>query len=188
MPEFRFLEVTDEAMLKKVFAFRYRIFLETFPEYMKTVNFENELESDKYDAYALHFVVVDKEDNICGNIRLIHHSPIGYPTEYSASFDNSIFVRDRLGELSRIFIDAKCRNMKTSKAIINTFKEPVYLRLKELGIDYSYGLLEEKFLRLLRIYGLDYHPIGQLQQVGLFGNRYPCILYTKELGAHLDKV
>jgi len=188
MPEFRCVEVTDEEMLKKVFAFRYKVLLDIFPEYIKAGNFKDELEYDKYDAYSLHFVALDKQDNICGNIRLVYNSPIGYPTENHANFDKSQFQRDKLGELSKIFIDAKCRNMKTSKAIINSFKEPVYKKLKEFGIEYTYGSLEENFLRLLKIYGLDYHPVGSLQKVELFGERYPCILYTKELGEHLGKV
>jgi len=71
---------------------------------------------------------------------------------------------------------------------INSFKEPVYKKLKEFGIEYTYGSLENFFLRLLKIYGLDYHPVGSLQKVGLFGERYPCVLYTKELGEHLGKV
>jgi len=181
MPEFRCIEVTDEEMLKKVFAFRYKIILESRPEYIKAGNFKNKLESDKYDAYSLHFVVLDKEDNICGNIRLVYNSPIGYPTENNANFDKSQFEKDKLGEFSRIFINKKCRSMKTSKVIINSFKETVYKKLKEFGIEYTYGLLEENFLRLLKIYGLDFHPIGPLQKVGLIGERYPCVLYTKEV-------
>jgi N-acyl-L-homoserine lactone synthetase len=188
MPEYRCVEVTDEEMLKQVFAFRYKILLEIFPQYIQAENFKDELEYDKYDTYSLHFVALDKEDNICGNIRLVNNSPIGYPTENHADFDKSQFQREKLGELSRIFIDAKCRSMKSSKTIIDSFKEPVYNKLKEFGIEYTYGSLEENFLRLLKIYGLDYHPIGPLQEVGLFGERYPCILYTKELGENLGKV
>jgi len=188
MPQFRCIEVTDGEMLKEVFAFRYKVFSEIFPEYIKTGNFENGLEYDKYDAYSLHFIALDKEDNICGNIRLIHNSPIGYPTEKKVNFDKSQFQRDKLGEFSRIMISKKYRNMQTSKAIINSCKEQMYQRLIEFGIDYSYGLLEENFLRLLKIYGLDFHPIGALQKIELFRERYPSVLYTKEFGQEIGKV
>ena len=52
----------------------------------------------------------------------------------------------------------------------------------KLGILYTYGSLEESFLRLLRIYKMNYHTIGKKQKHEYFGLRYPSILYTQQLG------
>jgi len=169
-------------MLQKVFAFRYKVFLEIYPQYLQKACFSGGVEHDEYDLYAVHFAALDKEGAVCATVRLIYHSPIGYPTENSMIFDKSIFERDKLAEMSRIFVDSKYRNLKTTKLIIEEAKKFMYVRMLKLGIEYSYGSLEKSFLRLLRIYKMRYNIIGEAQIHGAFGLRYPCILYTKILG------
>jgi len=179
---FRFLEVNDNRLLDKVFSFRYKILMEIYPEYLKTIGLKNEKEYDKYDKYSVHFAALDDKKNICATVRLIYHSPVGYPTESNAKFDNSMFCRNKLGEVSRIFIDKQYRNMKTTKNIIEALKHYLYIKMMQEGIEYTYGNLEKNFFRLLKIYKMPYHLIGEFQQNQYFGWRYPCILYTKELG------
>jgi len=179
---FTFLEVTNCDMLEKVFEFRYKIFLEMFPEYLQTYSLANEKEHDKYDPYSIHFAALDKDDEVCATVRLIYNSPIGYPTENGMIFDKDIFERDKLGEMSRIFVDSKYRSIKTTKIIIQEVKKFMYTKMMKLGIEYTYGSLETNFLRLLRIYKMCYTTIGRGQKHGYFGLRYPCILYTKQLG------
>ncbi|MDD5401320.1 MAG: GNAT family N-acetyltransferase [Sulfurimonas sp.] len=179
---FTFLEVNGSDMLEKVFAFRYKILLEIYPEYLEKSGFSDEKEYDKYDPYSVHFVALDADSNICATVRLIHNSPLGYPTENSMIFDNSMFDRANLGEMSRIFVDAKYRNIMTTKIIIQEVKKFMYAKMVKLGILYTYGSLEASFLRLLRIYKMNYHPIGEKQKHEYFGLRYPSILYTQQLG------
>ncbi|MGZ8545785.1 MAG: GNAT family N-acyltransferase, partial [Sulfuricurvum sp.] len=112
---FTFLEVEDSDLLEKVFAFRYKILLEIYPEYIEASNLLDNKEYDKYDTYSVHFAALDKENEVCATVRLIYNSPLGYPTENSMTFDNSMFERDKLGEMSRIFVDAKYRSMQTTK-------------------------------------------------------------------------
>ena len=182
MVHFIFLEVTDKELLDKVFAFRYKVFMEIYPEYIKQLGITDAKEHDKYDPYAIHFAALDENEEVCATVRLIYHSPIGYPTENSIQFDNSIFERDKLGEMSRIFVDKKYRSIKNTKIIIQAVKEFMYIRMMQEDIAYTYGYLEESFLRLLKIYKMPYHPIGEKQKHQEFGVRYPCILYTEELG------
>ncbi len=182
MVNFTFLEVTDKELLDKVFIFRYKVLEEVYPKYLHKAGIVGIKEHDKYDPYAIHFAALDKEGEVCATVRLIYHSPIGYPTENSTQFDNSMFDRDKLGEMSRIFVGAHYRDMKTTKIIINEFKKLTYLKMMKIGVEYSYGYLEESFLRLLKIYKMPYHPIGAIHQDENLGLRYPCILYTEELG------
>ncbi|WP_297482469.1 GNAT family N-acyltransferase [Sulfurimonas sp.] len=182
MINFTFLEVTNKELLEKVFAFRYKILMETYPGYVKKVGITNAKEHDKYDQYAIHFAALDEEKEICATVRLIYHSPVGYPTENSTQFDNSMFERDKLGEMSRIFVDKKYRSIKNTKIIIQAVKEFMYIKMMQEGIEYTYGYLEESFLRLLKIYKMPYHPIGAIHHDENIGLRYPCILYTEELG------
>ncbi|SFV70158.1 hypothetical protein MNB_SM-6-38 [hydrothermal vent metagenome] len=188
MMNFVFLEVADKELLDKVFAFRYKILMEIYPEYVRKLDCADAKEYDSYDPYAIHFAALNEEGEVCATVRLIYHSPIGYPTENSTQFDNSMFQRDKLGEMSRIFVDKKYRSIKNTKIIIEAVKEFMYVKMMQEGIEYTYGSLEENFLRLLKIYKMPYHPIGKKQRHGNFGLRYPCILYTEELGTANPKL
>lgn len=179
---FTFLEVEDSDLLERVFAFRYKILLEIYPEYIEASNLLNNKEYDKYDTYSVHFAALDDEGEVCATVRLIYNSPLGYPTENGMTFDSSMFERDKLGEMSRIFVDAKYRNIQTTKIIIKNLNELIYFKMMELGIEYTYGSLEESFLRLLRIYKMNYKVIGEKQGYAYVGQRYPSVLYTKQLG------
>lgn len=169
-------------MLEKVFAFRYSVFLEIYPHYLQKSGFTDDKEHDMYDSYSTHFAAIDKDGLICATVRLIYNSPIGYPTQNGMHFDKKMFAQDKLAEMSRIFVDAKYRNIKTTKLIIEEVKKFMYAKMLKLGIEYSYGSLEKSFLRLLRMYKMPYKIIGEAQSHGEFGLRYPCILYTNELG------
>ncbi|OHE08329.1 MAG: GNAT family N-acetyltransferase [Sulfurimonas sp. RIFCSPLOWO2_12_FULL_36_74] len=180
---FTFLEVKESDLLEKVFAFRYKILLEIYPEYLQESKLLDDKESDKYDPYSVHFAALNEAGEVCATVRLIYNSPIGYPTENSMTFDSSMFERDKLGELSRIFIDAKYRNINTSKVIIQGLNKLIFIKMMTLGVQYTYGSLEESFLRLLRIYKMHYHTIGKKQEYAYVGQRYPSILYTQQLGS-----
>jgi N-acyl-L-homoserine lactone synthetase len=179
---FTFLEVKESDLLEKVFAFRYKILLEIYPEYLQESKFLDDKESDKYDPYSAHFAALNEDGEVCATVRLIYNSPLGYPTENSMMFDNSMFERDKLGEMSRIFVDAKYRSIQTTKRIIEEVKKFMYIKMMKLGVEYTYGSLEESFLRLLRIYKMNYITIGKKQIYKDVGLRYPSILYTKQLG------
>lgn len=176
----KFIEATGE-LIDEVLAFRYKIFQEIYPEYLQNSNFVQDKEHDQYDPYSVYFAALNEHDEVCATVRLIYNSPIGYPTENSMEFDNSMFERDKLGEMSRIFVDSEYRNMQNTKTIIEEVKKFMLKKLTELGIEYTYGSLEKNFLRLLKIYKMNYEVIGDVQTHGQFGSRYPCILYTKRL-------
>lgn len=179
---FTFLEVKESDLLEKVFAFRYKILLEIYPEYLQESKFLDDKESDKYDPYSAHFAALNEAGEVCATVRLIYNSPLGYPTENSMTFDSSMFERNRLGEMSRIFVDARYRSIQTTKIIMHEFKKLMYIKMMRIGVEYTYGSLEENFLKLLGIYKINYITIGKKQEHGSFGFRYPSILYTKQLG------
>jgi len=179
--DFKFLEVKDDDLLEKVFEFRYKVFLGIYPEYIENLNLKEKKERDKYDPYSIHFVALNKNDEICATVRLIHNSPLGYPTENYMELDNSDFKRDKLGEMSRIFVDAQYRDLQTTKGIIKEVKKFMYIKMNKLDIEYTYGALESSFLRLLKIYKMNYVKIGNEQRHKHFGFRHPCILYTEQL-------
>ena len=180
----KYLEVRNDTLLKKVFEFRYKVITKTkmFQEYVKHAKFETEQETDIYDSYSEHFAVLDKNENICASVRLIHHSKHGYPTENSMKFDNSKFKREHLGEISRIFIDPRYRNPIISKVIINGLNRLLYIKMIELDIKYTYGALEPRFIRLLKMNKMNYEVLSDIQHQGNMGLRHPAVLYTKDFG------
>lgn len=181
---FTFLEAKSGDMLEKVYAFRYKVMseIEEFREYFLATDFPDNKESDMFDRYSVHFVGLDENSEVCAHVRLIYNCPHGYPTENQMIFNKDMFERDKLGELSRIFIDSKYRNIQTTKIIIQQLNELLYVKMMESGIEYTYGALEARFMRLLRMFKMSYEAVGKEQLQGKMGMRIPCILYTQRLG------
>lgn len=186
--EYIFLEVKRDEMLKALYTFRYHIIKETphYKEYFEQNHFPDKQEHDRYDPYAIHLAALNSHNEIVAAVRLIHHSPLGYPMEHTMLFDHAHYQRMHLGELSRIFIDKRYRNMHATKSLIEGLKTLIYQKLITLDIDYTYGALEKRFVRLLRMFNMPYDIIGNEQIQKGMGLRLPCILKTKQL-AHVNQ-
>ena len=184
---YQFIEVTSEKELEKVFAFRYQIVCEKLGV-SELDNCELGRETDEYDAYSEHFAAFDEHGEVVACTRLIHHSPIGYPTDnhMKTDIDKKQFDIDKFAELSRIFIASHMRNLKDTRSLIEGLKVIGYHKMAVLGIEYTYGALEKPFLRLLNMYKLPYKAIGEEQHY--ITPRYPCLLYTHELEAANPKL
>lgn len=178
--KYHFLYVTKEEILDKVHRFRYKVMHEELGWIGSNTNGK---ERDNYDDYCDQFAILNCKEEICATIRLIHHSPIGYPTErfLDLSQPQYQFNRDKLAEMSRIFIDPKHRNMRETKIFLNAFvKSLVYEKMKEHGIEYCYGMMEQKFIKLVNMFKIPYQPIGELQ--GEYDKfKYPSMMQLKEL-------
>ncbi|WP_197972130.1 acyl-homoserine-lactone synthase [Nitrosophilus labii] len=179
---YRYIKVkNNKKLLNDIFRFRCKILCDEL-KYFDKKRYPDGLERDEYDKYSEHYAVLDEKGEIAATVRLIHHSPIGYPTEnHMRVFENikKSLKRDKLGEISRIFISKQYRNLKDSRKIIEKLISMIYIDLKNNDIEYTFGALEKSFLRLLKIYNINYEIIGDLQEYG--GVRYPCLLYTSSL-------
>jgi len=177
-----FVEAVTQEQLAKVFAFRYKIVCEK--EWVSGLDICTPgYETDAYDDYAIQFAAFGDDGEVDACVRLIHHSPIGYPAANSMKLDidSSRFDPDKVAELSRIYVSEKKRGMQETKRLFQGLKEIVYTKGIELGIEYTYGGLEKSFLKLLNMFNYPYKPIGEEQDY--FGRRYPCIMYTRDLEA-----
>jgi N-acyl-L-homoserine lactone synthetase len=178
--QYRFIHVTDEEILDKVHRFRYKVMHEELG-WIKAN--ENAKETDAYDDYCDQFAILNCVGEICCTMRLIHHSPIGYPTERFLNLEQSKyqFDRNKLAEMSRIFIDSKYRNMNETKIFISSMvKSLAYEKIKEHGIEHCYGMLETKFLRLVNMFKIPYQPISKLEH-DYDKLKYPSMMHVKEL-------
>jgi hypothetical protein len=172
---YQFIEVTTEEELEKVYAFRYQIVCEKLG--VSELDFcEPGRETDEYDAYSEHYAAFDESGEVMAYTRLIHHSPIGYPTTNNMNYDTDTWYFDpeQLAEFSRIFVSPKIRSIQELRPLFDTMKILVYPKIEELNIAYILGALEKPFLRLR----LPYKSIGDLQLY--ITPRYPCIMYTDE--------
>jgi N-acyl-L-homoserine lactone synthetase len=178
--KYHFIHVTNKEILDKVHRFRYKVmhnelgWIEANP---------NGKERDVYDNYCNQFAILNLDGEICCTMRLIHHSPIGYPTERFLDINQHSFQqnRDKLAEMSRIFIDPRYRNMHETKIFISTIvKSLAYEKIKEHGIEHCYGMLEQKFLKLVNMFKIPYKPISKLEQ-DYDKFKYPSILHVEEL-------
>ncbi len=176
---FTFKVVDNPKLMEEMFHFRYGIALESFKGYKEN---REKIDVDVYDKYSIHFVALDDTGKICAATRFIVNSPIGYPTENYLDFKLEKEIesnRNKLAEISRIFISKEVRGMKNTKNIIDSFIDLIYVYIKLYQIDYIYGSLEMNFLRLLHILKINYQIIGEGAEY--YGFRYPCLLRTKEL-------
>ncbi len=178
---YEFIEVSSKEQLEKVFAFRYEIVCEKLGV-TELENCQANQETDEYDAYSVHFAAFDDvEEEVLACVRLIHHSPVGYPTTNNMEYDTGTwsFEQEKLGEFSRIFVSPKLRSIEKLKPLFNSLKVIVFSKMVDLHISYTLGALEKPFFRLLKIFHFPYRRIGSLQNY--VGQRYPCIMYTDEL-------
>lgn len=177
---YRFIEVTTEDQLEKVYAFRYAILDERDETRILLKHCKNGQEFDKYDDYSVHYAAFDEAGEVMAYTRLIHHSPIGYPTTNHMNYDMDTwqFDPEQLGEFSRIFVSPQLRSIQQLKPLFDTLKVVSHAKITEHNIAYTLGALERSFFRLLNMLHFPYKKIGDLQPY--LGQRYPCILYTDE--------
>ncbi|BCD62030.1 hypothetical protein NitYY0826_C0898 [Nitratiruptor sp. YY08-26] len=178
---FYFFEVDDENIMEKIYRFRYEILceeLEFFPKNSKRIEF------DKYDPYAKHLVAMNDNCEIVATARLIHHSPIGYPTQEHLEINPDVknllmtYKREKLGEVSRILLHKNYRNMHDTKYILEHFvKEKIYFMAKEMGMEYAFTAMEKSFIRLMKMVKVHLQIIGPKQN-GYGSPRYPCLIST----------
>ncbi|RUM44556.1 MAG: GNAT family N-acetyltransferase [Hydrogenimonas sp.] len=178
---FRIVEVHDPDLLERIYRFRYFIACEELGVYQKE-DYPDGMEYDEYDQYSVQFAILGQHDELVACIRLIHHSPIGYPTEnvFKLDLQQLNIERDRVGEMSRIFIQKEYRNLKTSREIFTLVKICLCHKMVELGLDYTLGALESRFYSLLHKYGYPYEIIGK-SIVYAGKERFPVLLSTEKL-------
>jgi N-acyl-L-homoserine lactone synthetase len=178
--KYRFLHVTNKEILDKVHRFRYKVMHE---ELGWIDSNSNGKETDAYDEHCDQFAILNCDGEICCTVRLIHSSPIGYPTERFLDLNESKyqFDRSKLAEMSRIFIDPKHRNMRETKIfLIALAKSLVYEKMKEHGIEYCYGMMEQKFIKLVNMFKIPYVAIDELKQ-DYDKWKHPSMMLVKEL-------
>lgn len=162
MQEFKVLIAKDQALKEAIYKQRYEVFCREYG-YLNPDNYPDGLETDPFDAYCEHIAAFDRTGNMVGSIRMLHHSPIGYPTQISYDIGDYLTPYDpsTISELSRIIIAPGYRGFASARMILLSAYQPIFRRSRELGIKVWVGNFERRFIRLLGLLGLQFTVIGK---------------------------
>ncbi|BDY11797.1 acyl-homoserine-lactone synthase [Hydrogenimonas cancrithermarum] len=178
---FKLVKAEDENLLEEIYRLRYHVLCEEIKTLDKK-DYPEGLEYDEYDRFADQYAILDKEGKVAGCLRLVHHSPIGFPTLNVMHMTDFLQKIDgeRLGEISRITIHPKYRKLSLTKKIFNLIIYNGCPEMKNLGLDYALCAVEEPLFRLLRMFSIPFEKIGEAHEY-LLRYRYPALLEMKEL-------
>ncbi len=116
--------VSDEKELKSIYRLRYKVYCYEWG-FENPDNYPDEIVTDVYDNYAVHFAVKDDRQKIVGAINLILHSSEEFPTEKFCELDIHKDELDRscIAEISRLVIHRDYRRRSEDKYIYGPDEE-----------------------------------------------------------------
>lgn len=123
--------------LKDVFRLRYKIYLES--GYIKDLNFDEPLFSDKYDVNSINFIAYRKEHPV-GVVRLVLNSNLGMPLEEYYNVDLS--QKNGAVEVSRLGVVREYRGGK--RRVVIALMRAVYYWSHKNNVRYWYMFMPEK--------------------------------------------
>ncbi len=205
---FKVIRADTPELLEKVFSLRYQVLcVEHY--YESPESFPNEMERDIYDSHAVNSLLVHRPTGaIAGSVRLI--LPL---TEYPGSdlpiyevckepelSDTSLFIREHVGELSRLVIAKTFRrrigeqasprgvtveslrasetavNIKHDRRVAHHLTLGLISALVQMSVEHGVFIwcstLERSLLRLLKRIGIHFTNLGP--QIEYYGKRQPC--------------
>ncbi len=100
---FQFTAATSGELLDKVYRLRYKSYVQDIKVADPTL-FPGERHVDPQDAWAIHGLALDKENNAVGTLRLVLNSQIGFQTLEAASPEQQkkLAASRKIAELSRL--------------------------------------------------------------------------------------
>lgn len=203
--EFTFKLVESPESLDEVFRLRFQVYCREC-NFIRVEDYPDGKESDKYDKYALHFVVEDQY-GLIGTARLILDSPLGFPIEEHCAeklnLDINSLTRNKLAEISRLVISREYRRRRgdglyytpdydstadfhhlenvrrrVMPIAFGLYRE-MYQESKHKGITYWYAIMEKSLFQLLCIHGFIFKPIGP--EIDFYGPVRPYLGNIEEM-------
>ncbi|VAV85719.1 hypothetical protein MNBD_DELTA01-1800 [hydrothermal vent metagenome] len=209
---FTYRRVKNDKELEEVYRLRYQVYC-TECGFEDPKDHPGGLEKDEFDEFAVHFVAVDRSENIIGTVRLVNNSELGFPVEKfcNIDLDTARIPRDGLGEISRLAISKTYRRragdgvygassgtpgLKPAKkeivdrrrkrpAIVLGLLKALYRESKWMGTVNWYAAMERPLHVLLRRYGFVFYPIGK--EVHYHGYRTPYIARIGTIESEIAK-
>lgn len=204
---FQVKRVQKRSEIEKLYALRYQVYcIEKM--FLDPKDYPNGLESDEYDAHAIHIGAYGDDGTLYGSLRLIRSTKMHFPI-----FDHcevTDLPRDANSleyfEISRLLISkrkraaVRAKNSFAPDQVIKARKEfadfgisdllsemirSLLVHSKQRGIKYWFAAMEPSLIRLLQRNHFNFHPIGPM--VDYYGQVMPCIASMTEIEAQMKE-
>ena len=200
-------EIDDSpALLEQSFALRYQVYcLER--GFLNSEHYPNQLETDAFDAHALHFGTTNLQGELVGTARLVRESGAGFPLFLHCNIFAGETELDRpentVVEVSRLSVSRKYRRRKDDRAcgdqgappphiiterrgeraeyggeLIVSLYKALYQASKRHGITHWLAATEKSLYRLLGKYAFPLRLIGP--EIDYFGPVAPYLMDISE--------
>jgi GNAT superfamily N-acetyltransferase len=119
--------------------------------FLEEGDYPEEQEYDHYDERAIHFVAVNKENEVIGTMRIINASlekELPCEEKYDLADFFSKHKRESVGEISRLVIRPEYRGTNVLFSLIAAG----YMYCREEGIVYWMGVIEEWLYRYMQYF------------------------------------
>jgi N-acyl-L-homoserine lactone synthetase len=148
------------------------------------------LERDVYDARSTHFGARDTAGSLVATVRLVRHSPLGFPLEQHAQSLSPEFhrlQRASTAEISRLIVaKSHRRNTLRDPLLLLGLLRSAYEESVRLDISWVLAAMEDGLCRLLRRLGFPWSPIGE--PTDYFGKVVPYLAPVEALRPVLEDV
>lgn len=146
----------DRAELQEIFNVRYHVYCEEYGYLDKNI-YPNKMESDEFDKFSIQFVLRTKKGELAASVRLILHSPLGFPIEKHTKIDIYLPAeKSRVAEVSRLIVARKFRKKFLLLALI----KGLFVYTNETNISHVYSILDDRLFPILKDMGFPFKRIG----------------------------
>lgn len=153
----------DEITLNAIRRLRYEVYcLER--GFVAMDDCPDALEGDQFDAHATHFAGEDGSGQLVATVRLVRHSPLGFPLERHAGRLFPEFHRmpySRTAEISRLIVDKRHRRdtLRDPRLLLGLLLQVCEESLRA-GVECLLAAMEQSLWRLLQQHGIVWTPVG----------------------------
>jgi len=203
---FTFRKFTSPKNKEAIYRLRYQVYCQECA-FIRAEDHPQGLEHDSFDHYSAHFAAMDNQGMV-GTVRLILNSDFGFPIQDFSQEGFNHFTKGIpkrcIGEISRLVISKNYqRRTRLSKTAMAMRHHPVneihprqyisdfhqiaagmyrmlYQECMDRDLTHTFALMARSLVKLLRLQGFDWQPIGK--EVDFFGPVRPYMLDLKTIG------
>lgn len=183
--ELSFRRVAHGPLLRESYRLRYDVYCR-HRRFLPPERYPTGIETDAFDAHAMHFVAVNIDGQLEGTVRLVLDSKEGLPCEgYLPDQQNGRLFgvpRLRLAEVSRLAVRPSTREsavdqMRPLDVAIGLYRE-VYRASRDVGVSHLLAAMERSLERLLARLAFPFEAVGP--QIDYYGAVRPYLLDLDE--------
>ncbi len=145
---FRFIQATSPELKRAIYQLRHQVYVEEYG-FEHPEDHPDGLEMDAYEPHSISLAVLDDTDMVIGTVRLVLHSPQGFPIEHAVPHLD--FIGDKpapcyIAEISRLAISPAYRRRIED----GFYGVESYLRQEEGGVLADYKARRQQYERRKR--------------------------------------